>query len=158
MPAMIDDEVMESGPTEEKDSVPQVRVPPRKWSWSKATFNFWLDAALAAVFVALVTVSTLLRCVFPSPTAAAGWRLWGYDYDQWVRGQFIILCALGVGIVLHVMLHWSWVCGMLTRGKAQSSLRTDNGVQTIVGVLFLAAILHIIGFTILAGMLSIVSP
>jgi hypothetical protein len=155
---MTDDDVLEPKSVREGGSDPQLPVSLSKLRWSKSTVNFWLDAALAVVFVVLMTVSTVVRCVFPSPTAAAGWTLWGYDYDQWLRGQFLVLCTLGVGVVLHVMLHWSWVCGMLTRGKSKSSLRTDNGVQTIVGVLFLAAALHVIGAVVLAGMVCIVRP
>ncbi len=154
----VDDHEMKAAEVENLSELtsPTLRGP-RRSSWSKATVNFWLDAALAVIFVALVTVSVLLRFVFPSPTAAAGWSLWGYGYDQWARAQFAILCVLGGGIVIHVMLHWTWVCGMLTRGKSESSLRTDNGVQTIVGVVFLVALLHVVGIVLLSAMLSVVS-
>lgn len=158
MPSLVDNKHMEPQKQDDCSYTSPTLREPRRSSWSKATVNFWLDAVLALVFVALITVSTLLRFVFPSPTAATGWSLWGCRYDQWARAQFVILCVLGAGIVIHVMLHWSWVCGMLTRGNAQSSLRTDNGVQTIVGVVFLVALLHVVGIILLSAMLSIASP
>lgn len=133
-------------------------IPPRKLNWSKARINFWLDLLLALVFVAMTTVSAVLRLVFPLPTTAAGWSLWGYDFNDLSRFHFWLLCVFGAGVVLHVMLHWSWVCGLLTRGNPTSTLRTDNGTQTLLGVLVLVVILHAIGLTVLAGMLMVVKP
>ncbi len=132
--------------------------PARKSNWTKARVNFWLDALLAIIFVAVATVSAVLRFVFPLPTTAAGWSLWGFDYNDYSRLHFWLMCVLGAGIVLHVMLHWSWVCGMLTRGNSTSTLRTDNGTQTLLGVIVLAAALHAIGLTVLAALLTVVKP
>lgn len=143
--------------TPEQDSQPAPAAS-RKSNWSKARVNFWLDLFLAFVFVGVATVSAILRFVFPLPTTAAGWTLWSYDYNDFSRLHFWLMCVLGAGIVLHVMLHWSWVCGMLTRGNSTSTLRTDNGTQTLLGVIVLAIALHAIGLTVLAGLLLVSKP
>lgn len=137
----------------------QANVPqkPRK-RFSRSWINFWLDAVLAAAFVAVCAVAAVIQVVFPAPTLAAGWTLWGATIDQWFTLQFGCLCFLGAGIVLHVMLHWSWVCGMLTRGRPASALRTDDGIRTIVGVGFLIAVLGVIGVVVLAGVLTVTAP
>lgn len=152
-PAPILSRPMTTEPEQESQASPT-----RKSNWSKARINFWLDLLLAMVFVAVATVSAVLRFVFPLPTTAAGWSLWGFDYNDYSRLHFLLMCVLGAGVVLHVMLHWSWVCGMLTRGKSSSSLRTDNGTQTLLGVIVLAIALHAIGLTVLAGMLLVSKP
>ena len=125
---------------------------------SRSKLNFILDIVLAAVFVLLCVVAAIIQIVFPLPTLAAGWKVFGGTIDQGIAFQFGCLCVLAGGIILHVMLHWSWVCGMLTRGRPDSALRTDDGVRTIVGVGFLIAVLHVIGFAVLVAMLTAHSP
>jgi len=122
---------------------------------SRAVVNFYLDVLLGLIFTAMLAITGVIRFVFPAPTLAAGWKLWGLTLDDWSQLQFVVMAIFGAGVVLHVMLHWTWVCGMLTRGRAQSSLRTDNGIQTLVGVAVLAVMLHVIGLLVLAGMLTV---
>ena len=127
-------------------------------SISKSWWNFWLDVVLATVFVALCAVSAVVQFVFPVPSSAMGWSVWNASLDQWLSLQFGILCVLAAGVILHVMLHWSWVCGMLSRGRKESALRTDDGIRTIVGVGFMIVLLHVIGIFVLAAFLSVVAP
>ncbi|MBI1310332.1 DUF4405 domain-containing protein [bacterium] len=127
-------------------------------SVAKPVINFWLDLVLAVVFVVLCSVSAVLQFAFPAASLAAGWTLWGLTYDDVAAIQFGTLCVLAAGIILHVMLHWSWVCGMLTRGNPDASLRTDDGIRTIVGVGVLIALLHVIGGVLLAALLTIQQP
>ena len=130
----------------------------RRRPTSRSKFNFLLDIALTASFVLLCTVAAIVQLVFPPPTVAAGWLVFGATIDQWITFQFGCLCVLAGGIILHVMLHWNLVCGMLTRGRPDSALRTDDGVRTIVGVGFLIALLHVIGFAVLVALLTVHSP
>lgn len=125
---------------------------------SKPWINFWIDVTLAAIFIGLCSVAAVVQFAFPPASTAAGWLLWGLSYDQFATIQFCLLCVLAAGIILHVMLHWTWVCGMLTRGRPESSLRTDDGIRTIVGVGVLIAALHVIGVVLLVAMLMIEQP
>lgn len=136
---------------------PDTRPQPRR-QFSRSTLNFILDAVLAAAFVLLCAVVAIIQIVFPAPTTAAGWTVFGGTIDQWMTLQFGCLCVLAGGVVLHVMLHWTWVCGMLTRGRPDSVLRTDDGVRTIVGVAFLLFLFHLIGLAVLAALLTVHSP
>jgi hypothetical protein len=85
--------------------------------------------------------------------------LWGYDFDQWAGLQFSLVGALFVGILVHVMLHWSWVCGVLaSRLSSDRKGRVDEGLQTIYGVALLIAVLATIGVGVGAAVLSVRPP
>jgi hypothetical protein len=126
---------------------------------SRTLVNFLLDTVLLVAFVLLVWCSVVVRFVFPPGPSATGWKLWGYDFDQWAGLQFSLVGALFVGILVHVMLHWSWVCGVLaSRLSSDRKGRVDEGLQTIYGVALLIAVLATIGVGVGAAVLSVRPP
>jgi hypothetical protein len=129
------------------------------WAWSWSEINLTLDIALLVAFVALCTTAVIVRFVFPPGPAAKGWMLWGFDYDAWNGIQFAILATLAVGILVHVMFHWSWVCHVLaSRLSRDKRSRVDDGMQTIYGVGLLIVLLNVIGITVAVAMLTIKGP
>ena len=128
---------------------------------SRAFVNLLLDAMLTLNMVVLVMSSSILRFVFPRPTMSKGWRLWGLDYDAWSDFQFVTFCVILLGVVIHLMLHWNWVCCIIAtrvfklKGAAG---RPDEGSQTLYGVATLIAVLTITGAILVAANLSIRSP
>ena len=143
-----------TSPEQQAPQRPRPRRSHRPISW--ADINFWLDTALLVVFAALCGCATVVRFVFPPGPVADGWRLWSADYDQWCSLQYGLLATLAVGILVHVMLHWSWVCNVTAsrfgRGKI---VRIDEGTQTIYGVGLLIVLLNIIGLFVAAAALMI---
>lgn len=130
---------------------------PRAWTWNDV--NLLLDGALLAVFVAHCFAAVVVRFVFPPGPSARGWTLWGLDYDAWGGVQFALLALLAGGILVHVMLHWSWVCTVLTtRFIGDRRGRIDEGMQTIYGVGLLIVLLAIVGGATAAAALSIKGP
>jgi len=126
---------------------------------SRTIVNLLLDTVLLVAFVLLVWCSVVVRFVFPPGPSATGWKLWGYDFDQWAGLQFSLVGPLFVGIVVHVMLHWSWVCGVLaSRLSSDRKGRVDEGLQTIYGVGLLIAVLATIGVGVGAAVLSVRPP
>jgi len=128
---------------------------------SRTALNFALDALLLTITVALLFVSAVLRFVFPLPTEASGWKLWGHGYDGWANVQFGLLCLIAFAILLHVMLHWSWVCSVaLTRlaGKSAKEAKLDDGTRTIYGVGLLIVLLTTIGVCVAVASLMIENP
>jgi hypothetical protein len=116
---------------------------------SRTVVNFLLDTVLLTIVVALLFTSAVLRFVFPAPTIARGWRLWGHGYDAWANFQFILLTVVALTVLLHVMLHWSWVCGVIVTKLLRNGERKqkpDEGVQTLWGVGMLIAVVTILGF------------
>ena len=132
---------------------------PRRSAWSWTDINFWLDALLLVIFVVLCWSAVVVRFVFPPGPSAKGWTLWGFDYDAWAGLQFGLLGVLSVGILVHVMFHWSWVCNVIaTRFFRDKKARLDDGLQTIYGVGLLIVLLNIIGLGVAAAVLMIQSP
>ena len=126
------------------------------WSWS--WINLLLDAALLMAFTALAFAAVVVRFVFPPGPAAAGWTLWGFDYDAWGGIQFGLLAILAGGILVHVMLHWSWVCNVIASRLAGRGARVDEGLQTIYGVGLLIGLLLSVGAALAAAVLTIQGP
>ncbi len=125
---------------------------------NRTVFNFLLDALLLLVWMALVWVSCVLRFVFPPGTSARRWTLWGYGYDDWSNVQFQLMALIVLGILLHVMMHWNWVCGVIATRIFRTRARADDGSQTLYGVGVLIGILAILGGCLLAAKLSVQPP
>lgn len=131
-------------------------------SFNKTTINFWLDTFLLVVFLVLCWCTVVLRYVFPVAIQAKGWSIWGLDYLAWTDIQFITLCVLTAGILLHLMMHWTWICGVVEnwnrKRRGTTATKGDTGVRTIWGVGMLIVLLNIVGFAVAAAALSIQSP
>lgn len=134
---------------------------PKRISWT--VINFWLDLTLLVVFVLLLWTSVVVRFIFPPPTSAAGWTLWGWGFDRWSDMQFSLICTLALGVLVHVMLHWSWVCGVLW-GKLLPPLTgrkhklPDDGIRTLTGVGLLILLVNVVGVAVAATALAIQRP
>ena len=111
---------------------------------SKTIINFWLDVLLLINFVVLAYVSAVLQIVFPAGFEAAGWTIWGADVVAWQNFQFATICVFGAAITLHVMLHWTWVCGVINKQILGRTAIKRDGTDTLIGVGLIAVILHIL--------------
>ncbi len=127
---------------------------------SRTVINFLLDVALLTAFVTLAATAVIVRFIFPVGTQADHWTLWGHGYVAWVGMLFNMLAVLALGILVHVMLHWSWVCGVvgsrLSKWRGRT-VRIDEANQTIYGVGLLVVLFTLMGLVIGAAALSISS-
>lgn len=96
--------------------------------------NLLLDAMLLLVFTALTLVAVIVQFVFPPGVAAKGWVLWNMNFGQWCSLQFALLSVFGFGILVHVMLHWTWVCSVVNRKILHRQDLPDDGIRTLYGV------------------------
>ena len=132
------------------------------FSRHQTMINFWLDTALLVNFVLLIWVAVVVQFVFPPAENAAGYLLWGLSLSQFMEIQFGVLAVFFLGIVLHLMMHWSWVCGVigsrLFRQKDGQKRAMDDGQRTILGVGLMIVLLNIMGLGIAAAALAIQSP
>lgn len=120
--------------------------------------NFWLDAALLLALVFVVWVSVMMQVVFPAPSAAAGWELWGLSFDHWRNVQFFSLCFAALLALEHLVLHWNWVCGVLAVQVLRLKKRPDEGVQAIYGVGTFIVIQGLLFVGIVVAMLCVKHP
>jgi hypothetical protein len=129
---------------------------------SRTTLNFALDSCLLLSFLALVFVGSVVRFIFPTPQQANDWFLWTWGLDEWMRLQFAVLAVLTLGILLHLMMHWSWLCGVVTgwlpRTADGRKRNLDEGTRTIAGVGLLVVVLNLLGLLIAAAALTIQRP
>jgi hypothetical protein len=126
---------------------------------SRTVINFLLDATLMMVFCALVSSAVIVRFIFPPGPDARGWSLWALTYDHWASLQFALVALLALGILLHVMLHWNWVCGVVaTRLARDKKAKLDEGSQTLYGVGLLIVLFNLLGLIIAFAVLSVRSP
>ena len=116
--------------------------------------NFSLDVALLGGFLLLVWISCILHFVFPAGAAGFAWKVLGRSLTDWRNFQFLTLLGLGFGLLLHVMFHWSWICGVVRTKLLNRPGRDDTGSDTIWGVAFLVFLLHLLGAGLLAGWIS----
>lgn len=128
---------------------------------SRASINFLVDCLLLVLLLALLWTSILLRALFPAPSEADGWTIWGMNYDTWSRIQFFLMLALTVAVGIHLILHWTWICGFVAgklsrlRGRRIQLLESH---RTIYGVTMLIGILSALLAMLFAASLSTVSP
>jgi hypothetical protein len=119
--------------------------------------NFWLDALLFVAVASVVWISLILWFVFPAPTKAAGWSLWGLTYDQWYTAQFVALCIAAALTLEHVVLHWNWVCTVLAT-RVLRRKRPDEANQAVYGVGTFIGILLLVKASLIAALLSVQEP
>jgi hypothetical protein len=128
---------------------------PARRQMSMALINFWLDAGLLVTIACLGWVTAMLQIVFPAPTAAAGWELWGLTFNEWHNTQFIALCVFALLVLVHLMLHWNWVCSIIATQVLRIKVRPEDGMQTIYGVSALIVLFMILAGTIIAALLTV---
>ena len=117
-----------------------------------------VSRTLLLVFFLHSISALIVQFVFPPGVAAKGWTLWSMNFGQWCSVQFFFLSVLAFGIVVHVMLHWSWVCGVIARKLLHQRELPDDGIRTVYGVGLLILLL-LSGATIVGiAMMSIKMP
>ncbi len=126
---------------------------------SKTAVNFLVDMGCLLFLLCTLLASAIVQFVFPRGTAAVGWTLWGLGYDAWCVIQFVCLSAFTLMILIHLILHWTWICAfVVTRvgKKSGRDAKLSDGVKTLWGVSFLVAVLTLLGALLAAAYFSVV--
>ena len=116
----------------------------------RSTLNFLVDVlTLLAIFVMIAT-GLVIRFVLPPGTGGrhgeGGLLLWAWGRHDWGDVHFWASVALGVLLVLHVALHWAWVCTIVHRllGGTEAG-QHGAGRRNAYGIGFLLAVVLIFG-------------
>jgi hypothetical protein len=108
----------------------------------RSALNFVVDLVTLLAILVMIATGLIIRFVLPPGSGGhqgeGGLVLWSLGRHDWGDVHFWTSVAFGALLVVHVALHWSWVCTMV-RGFV---CRTDRGVhparrQSIYGVGFL---------------------
>lgn len=121
----------ESEPASDLERLP-AKPARKRFSWT--LLNFFLDATLLLAVLGLVWVSAMMNVVFPPPTLSDGWTLWGLTYDRWHDVQTGFLMAAALLSLEHLVLHWSWVCGIIATKILKVKKRPDEAIQYMYGL------------------------
>lgn len=124
----------------------------------RTLLNFLLDATLLLLFLSLGGVSAIVYFIFPPGPESDGWTLWAADYRGWCDFQFGVLGAFALAVLLHVMLHWDWVCTVSCKFATGRALGPDDGSRTLYGVALLILLLSLLGTAMIVAGLTIRRP
>jgi len=116
------------------------------------TFNYIIDVLTFVVFLLLIITGLLIYYVLPpcgncsgvSSDCEAELKLWGLGRHSFGGIHFYLsLATIGL-VVVHIALHWSWVCQITCRFLGLKSIRADR--QNLFGSVFLAMVVFVIIF------------
>ena len=111
------------------------------------TLNFLVDLISALVLLGIIATGLVVRFVLP-PGSGHGRVLWGLDRHEWGDVHFWVAVAAGVLLLVHVALHWQWVCLTAVRlfrrrggehGYPSGIGRNLSGAALVVGLIGLFA-------------------
>jgi len=103
--------------------------------------NFVVDGVTALCAIGIVWTGLLMYFVLP-PGSGRGATLLGMDRHEW-GGWHLYLALGGLALVLvHVMLHWQWVCVMACRcvpGWRKDQPRRSRRIVAGIAVVLIVA-------------------
>jgi len=116
---------------------------------SRSAINFSLD--LFAFLVLLTTLWTRIVTfwIVPQPVEGEhGLALWGMTHAAWDAVNFWVTMAFAVVILVHLILHWTWVSQFVhqrVKRRTRSTGLLDSGTQTVYGVGFMIVVFVVVG-------------
>ena len=116
---------------------------------ARVTLNFLIDLATFLVMLAMISTGLLVRFVLP-PGSGERMSVWNNTRHEWGDVHFWLAVTLGAFVLIHLALHWSWVCSVVSRwfrsthapAKQRSVLRRN----VMGGAVLAATVLLISGF------------
>ncbi len=128
---------------------------------SRSTLNFLVDMTLATLFGAVLAATSIAEFVFPPGLDSQGWSLWGLEIDGWRSVQVAAIGLFSLGVLLHLILHWNWICGFLTARLSRRwgmRVKINDSEKTVYGVATLILFLSILGMVVTAAEFSAKPP
>jgi|GEM_PF-1826299 len=120
-------------------------------SMSRSSVNFIVDALVALLFLSVLSTASIVHFVFPAPSLADCWSLWAMNLDTWSRIEIVAICVFAVAVIVHLILHWTWVCGFITtrisrykgwKITVSASAKTLYGVSVLILALTALAVIY----------------
>jgi hypothetical protein len=126
----------------------------------KNTLNFIVDLLTLLAILTMIGTGLIMYFTLPPGSGARGLILWGLGRHDWGDVHFWSAVALGALLILHVALHWSWVCGTIRRlllGPSTARGRGRSGFDNLYGIGFLAVLIGVFAVLLLVANANVVS-
>lgn len=122
----------------------------------RSTLNFLIDVISFAVFLGMIATGLLIRFVLPPGSRGGkGLSLWDLDRHEWGDLHFWLAITLFGLLLVHLVLHWSWVCQVartIIKAPAVEPASRSAAKRTAIGVSILAGCMALVAaFLFLAG-------
>jgi len=121
--------------------------------------NLVIDVVSFVVMCAMIATGLVIRFILPPGTGgrhAHGlgggqiMNLWGMGRHDWGDIHYWLAVVLGILMLIHVVLHWTWICGVIRRifvANDGASVKPSTRILNLYGLGFLAILLaFFIGF------------
>jgi hypothetical protein len=92
---------------------------------NRTALNFVVDALTSLVMLAILATGLIIRFVLP-PGSGSWHVVWGYNRHEWGDLHFWLALAMVFLVVVHVALHWSWVCTTCLRLVRPGACPSDD--------------------------------
>jgi uncharacterized membrane protein YhaH (DUF805 family) len=122
------------------------------------TLNFAIDLLTLMVMLCVALTGLLLRFVLPPGSrGGAGRTLWNWGRHDFGDLHFYLVLGLLALLVVHLALHWNWVCVTVRRwfARGDSVERPVGWIRQAWGVLTLIAIVSACAVFFVAAMNSV---
>lgn len=115
---------------------------------SRTALNFVVDVVFGLAMLGLILTGLIMR--FALPPGSSRLALWSLGRHDWGDIHFWLAAGVVVIVLLHVALHWSWVCWFIRRIFMSNASATSprDSVYGVAAIVLLAVGLG--GFTWLA--------
>ncbi|MCB9850165.1 MAG: DUF4405 domain-containing protein [Phycisphaerales bacterium] len=121
---------------------------------SRSAINFSLDLGAFVVLLATLWTRLVTFWIVPPPAEGkSGLALWGMNHKAWDAVNFWVTMAFAVVILVHLILHWTWISQFVhqrVKRRSKSVAVLDSGTQTVYGVGFM-----IVVFVVVGGLLAV---
>jgi hypothetical protein len=113
------------------------------------TVNYATDGLTLLTLLGVASTGLLLKFVLPPGSGRTSLELLGMSRHEWGDVHFWTTVALGAVLLLHIALHWNWVCGMTHKILTRRTSRISEGARAAWGVVSLALIVGLLAGVVL---------
>jgi hypothetical protein len=114
----------------------------------KNTLNFIVDAVTLLAILGMTGTGLILKFSLPPGSGGRGLTLWGLGRHDFGTVHFWIAAALGALLIVHLVLHWSWVVGTIRRLANRRGRSTTAAVNASCAAFVIAIVGAFAGFTL----------
>ncbi|MCK4959906.1 MAG: DUF4405 domain-containing protein [Planctomycetes bacterium] len=108
------------------------------------TLNFWIDALTFLVFFMKIWTGLLIHYILPAGQGRGrSLFLWGLNRHDYGVIHFYMAVAMIALIIVHICLHWSWICSIWARLIGISQVNPSKCFLYGTGFLFILFVITI---------------